>query len=625
MITEDTGREYVDELCRRSFLQCLGSSGRNGQSVYTMHNVIHDMAVLVAGEECHAVTLGRSRRVPEHILHASLLCNESSSGPLTGDTEKAVLEPFFNAKGLRSLVLVGDSIHWFKQVPQRLSKDLCHLHTLDLSNTHLHELPNSIDELARLHYLALNNTKIKFLPGSICKLHNLQTLGLRNCYALQELPKKMRKLNNLRHLDLSFDLGEGACLISMPSGLGKLTGLQTLSRFVVGTKKNGGIEELKDLIHLFGHLCISNLHNVCSREEVINANLQAKPHLDSLELQWGNQNLRVNEDDEKEVLEHLQPPSNVKQVKIKGYRATKFPDWITSPSSSNIVIMKLSNCKKCQCLPPLGQLPLLKELLIEGMDGVVYVDKEFCGYGANRGFPSLEKLQFKSMLRLRSWTGVGEGELSSLRQLIIKDCFYLVELPSQLPAVEELEIELYPRLVDFERFSCFPKELNVCCITLLTMLPRYTSLTSLIITGFPTNDLPLELQDHATIECMEIRDCARLIFLPAKGLPTHLTHLAIKRCPRLKHLTEDLKYLSALQKLTFEECEQLEPPPIDGLPNSLKISINKCPSLKERFRVDVNIEGNISILIDDEPAIMEEFSLASTSGSVFFQVNGTQV
>ncbi|KAK1318162.1 putative disease resistance RPP13-like protein 1 [Acorus calamus] len=388
----------------------------------------------------------------------------------------------------------------------------------------------------------------------------------------------MRKLENLRHLDLSFNK-EVACLISsMPSQIGRLTSIQTLSRFVVGKKKGCGIGELKDHIHLNGDLCISNLHNVCSQEEVIKANLQEKQCLDSLELQWGNQNLPINEDTDKEVLKHLQPHSNVKQLKVKGYRATKFPDWITSPSSSNIVIMKLSNCKKCQSLPPLGQLPLLKELLIEGMDGVVYVDKEFCGYGANKGFPSLEKICFKSMKSLRAWTGVREGELSSLRQLIIKDCFCLVELPRRLPALVELEIES----------SYHPNEPK----TLLSLLHRFTSLNSLIIAAFPTNDLHFQLQDHPTIECIEIWDCEELISLPDNWLPVHLTSLAIKRCPKLMCLPEHMPALQAH---------------VDAYLNAgISIYINGQP-------VHANLEAEFSIVSNGEPPTMEEYPVASFS------------
>ncbi|KAK1318163.1 hypothetical protein QJS10_CPB04g00405 [Acorus calamus] len=135
---EETGSEYLNELCQRSFMQCLESNGRNGQSIYTMHNVIHDMAQMVAGEECRTVTLSESCRVPENALHASLLCDVVfSSGTPTADTETKVLKPFFKAKCLRSLILVGVPIHELTHVPQKLVNNLCRftrLYTLDLSN-----------------------------------------------------------------------------------------------------------------------------------------------------------------------------------------------------------------------------------------------------------------------------------------------------------------------------------------------------------------------------------------------------------------------------------------------------------------------------------------------------------
>jgi len=53
-----------------------------------------------------------------------------------------------------------------------------------------------------------------------------------------------------------------------------------------------------------------------------------------------------------------------------------------------MVALTLSGCKNCISLPPLGQLPSLEELEIEGFDDVVAVSSEF--YGS--AFPHLAKL-----------------------------------------------------------------------------------------------------------------------------------------------------------------------------------------------------------------------------------------
>ena len=67
--------------------------------------------------------------------------------------------------------------------------------------------------------------------------------------------------------------------------------------------------------------------------------------------------------------------------------------------------MSVSDCNNCLLLPPFGQLPSLKELVIKRMKMVKTVGYEF--YGSNAGsqlfhpFPSLESLEFEDM---SEWT-----------------------------------------------------------------------------------------------------------------------------------------------------------------------------------------------------------------------------
>ncbi|KAI3757840.1 hypothetical protein L6452_05383 [Arctium lappa] len=59
---------------------------------------------------------------------------------------------------------------------------------------------------------------------------------------------------------------------------------------------------------------------------------------------------------------------------IQIFRNFLFVACITSPSWTH-----LNSCKKCTSIPPLGQLPSLKELFIEGMDGLKVVGSELLG------------------------------------------------------------------------------------------------------------------------------------------------------------------------------------------------------------------------------------------------------
>ncbi|XXG41137.1 hypothetical protein AAC387_Pa01g1671 [Persea americana] len=158
-----------------------------------------------------------------------------------------------------------------------------HIRTLLLSGDHITELPESIGDLLQLRYLDLSGTGIRRLPKSTTRLYHLQTLILDECLFLEELPSDLSNLVNLRHLRLCVSPGSP---FSIPPRIGTLKGLQTLSYFNVGKENGRGINELKDLIHLRGYLCISELENVVNVEEAKEAQLKNKQKIDRLELQW---------------------------------------------------------------------------------------------------------------------------------------------------------------------------------------------------------------------------------------------------------------------------------------------------------------------------------------------------
>ncbi|XXG40994.1 hypothetical protein AAC387_Pa01g1564 [Persea americana] len=195
--------------------------------------------------------------------------------------------------GCRKLVEVPESIGDLLQLRyldltwtmiERLPKSttrLYNLQTLKLDGCRkLVEVPESIGDLLQLRYLHLSRTMIERLPKSTTRLYNLQTLDLSDCQRHVELPSNLSNLVNLRHLHFY------PSSVSIPPRIGALKGLQTLSNLIVGKEIGRGINELKDLIHLSGFLCISKLENVVNVEEAKEAQLKNKEKIDSLELVW---------------------------------------------------------------------------------------------------------------------------------------------------------------------------------------------------------------------------------------------------------------------------------------------------------------------------------------------------
>ncbi|KAG0484441.1 hypothetical protein HPP92_008520 [Vanilla planifolia] len=173
-------------------------------------------------------------------------------------------------KGLYTLVIFDDSV---TELPDDFTKKFERLRALDLSHTGIHKLPDSIHHLKHLRCLQLGGTNITRLPDALCCLYFLQTLGLQNCSMLEELPKEMKYLQCLRHIDLHWDHDS-------------LMAPGHIPRFVVSEKKRCGVEELGNMTSLHGELLVSNLQLVRDAADAKAANLEGKEHLQCLELQW---------------------------------------------------------------------------------------------------------------------------------------------------------------------------------------------------------------------------------------------------------------------------------------------------------------------------------------------------
>ncbi|KAF9665686.1 hypothetical protein SADUNF_Sadunf16G0149200 [Salix dunnii] len=597
-----------NELLSRSFFQRSSSDEQR----YLMHHLISDLAQSDAGETCVYLNDKQeyNRIFPdlEKTRHISFTRHTYEVLHRFKDLGKLKRLRTFIAFGLYSSSRGADCYLSNNVLHEALLK-LRHLRVLSLSGYCITELPNSIGDLKQLRYLDFSQTKIKKLPESVSNLINLQTLKLYGCRKLKKLPQGTGILINLCHLDITGTDN----LIEMPTWMGNLTGLQKLSKFIVGKKEGCGIEELKGLKNLQGRLSIMALHNVIDARHAAHANLRGKHNLDELELEWSESDLKG------EVIKHhmpvlnsLQPHANLNELKISFYGGTEFPSWVGHPSFSEIVHLELSCCRKCTELPPLGRLPSLRDLCIQGLFALETVGPGFYGVGSSvKPFQSLKTLKFEDMAEWKSWqssSGVdveAEEEFPSLSELTLWNCPKLQgKLPSCLPSCVKITIAKCPVLADSDEklpvlselkleecdgvtlkymfHNSSPSTLKLGSMSKLTCLTGHFQQSRGALKVLVLSDLPnlTSLWQKGTE--LENFEHPQFVSLTEIGMPSTHKRSELSGCDKLEHLPiHKVHMLLSLEDLCIESCPNLVSIPEAGLLSSLRhLILRDCKALR---------------------------------------------
>ncbi|KAM5585099.1 putative disease resistance RPP13-like protein 1 [Rosa sericea] len=596
---EEVGENYFDDLVSRSFFQHAPNQ-YSGEALFTMHDLLHDLANFVSGEFCV--------RLEDN---DSVLENVSKSRHFSCMDASAVIDQWdslYEAKYLRTFL-----VSRYNYIRPNLDFDIflklqC-LRVLNLSRYNIGELPSSISKLKHLRHFDLSWSSIRKLPDEMCTLYNLQTLLLLYCESLVELPTDLGRLINLRHLDI-----EGTRIEKMPPRMGKMKDLQTLrGKFVLDKDTGDNIVEIKELQQLRGTLWISGLRNIVHVTDALEANMRKKKHVDELVLEWGGKSSDTDDTQkERDVLENLQPRTNLKKLTIQSFGGTRFAGWLEDLSSlSNLVRLRLLDCGNCLSLPSVEQLPSLQELSIQGFNGVLTVG---C-----KPFPNLRKLRLKScpevtgpfMLacfpKLESLhlehvnvESLNCPSLLSLVRLKISSCPNFVCFPDgglDAPNLETIEVYKCSKL------RSLPQHMH----NLLPSLSRLSLSVCPELESFPEGGLPSKLEYLGIWPCkkllignprmqwglptltslraltVDFEGCEQVVdSFPDEGLlPTTLGQLQIYRISKLDG--KGFRQLTSLTVLEIYNCPELRCLPDEGLPTSLTcLGIDGCPLLEQR-------------------------------------------
>ncbi|CAL5331594.1 unnamed protein product [Camellia sinensis] len=461
------------------------------------------------------------------------------------------------------------------------------------------ELPNSVRDLKHLRYLNLSYSHIKELPESLGSLYNLQTLMLRERKKLKKLPLDMGNLIDLRHLDTT-----GADSVEeLPMGIGKNVvnpldarkanlndkkGLYVLSMEWSANSddsRDGRVEievlnklqphkNLKEL-HIKGYLGMSVLKRV-GCEFYGQGGVQPFPLLQTLSFE----NMPEWEDwytfgDHKEV----QPFTRVKSLSI-----IKCPKLLKMLPTHLPCLnkLKISECPQFLVEGSSISLPLLTWIDMNGvpltsLEAVLEMgsmaDDEVISANAKSKHPSLitslSIWMIKKLELLPKWVTHGLMELKALK---ITSC-------EELKTLWKNEVRVQHSLLAFRSLKIRD------CPQLVSLFEEDDRNGNGGQWGYPLPSLEDENEENEGQHQQQ----------QGEGLPwiVRLEHLKIHNCEKLEKLPQLLHTFTFLRELYVYNCPSLGSFPETGFPCTLKtLKVRYCEALQSLFEWITQINDN---------------------------------
>ncbi|CAL5004912.1 unnamed protein product [Urochloa decumbens] len=592
--------EFIfNELAWRSFLEDVKERRFFHSTMYKavgckMHDLVHDLAKDVTDECAFAAELVQKKASIKDVHHMQVSSNELAdiSGLLKGTLSFRTLLSQSKHTDLKELKLMS-------------------LRALQCGDPSI--IDSQLINAAHLRYLDLSNSGIVRMPDSLCVLYNLQSLRLNGCRRLQYLPEGMVALRNLEHLYLF------GCesLQRMPPKLSLLHNLRTLTTFIVDTEDGCGIEELKGLGQLGNRLELYNLGKVKTGSQV---NIHEKQNLSELLLHWGR-NLSGNLASEdvsnaEQVLESLAPHARLQILEVHRYRGPTISQWMRDPGMFQCIKkLCVSTCPRCKELPIVWLSSSLEELFLSDMNSLATL----CA-GLNSHleiFPKLNIMELLSLPELERWAENSAGEpimsvvFPLLKKLTITDCPKLASLPEcpvltllcctswskvfdrvsmPVAAPVSMPLDFCPSLVHLEVgvladvVMPLENQQNHSQRPLGTLQSLKTKHDDGFASIFKQSKFQLRLEDcFPILERLEFESCSSIVHWPVKELRClpSLRSLYLLRCSKLEgkgSSSEETLPLPLLEKLQIASCDSLLEIPM--LPTSLEeMGIQLCGNL----------------------------------------------
>ncbi|XP_037456873.1 disease resistance protein Pik-2-like [Triticum dicoccoides] len=249
----------------------------------------------------------------------------------------------------------------------------------DLKNKHL----RYICKMYLLKFLSLRGTDISVMPPEICNLEHLQTLDVEDTL-LETLPNTMIKLIKLEQLMFS-NRNRWLILWTLPKGISKMKALRELSRVVIRSVEVAQeIGDLQQLERIFVYLDKSSEQNMDIRQ-VLNCSLSKTSSLRWLDVG----ELEDNHNDDMDYLIDLNTPPQLLRYLRFGGSISRIPDWAGSLAFLAEFTISCTKLVGNQPFEVLCQAPLLNSIFFQMY---FYVDKDLAALSTHK-FPMLKNMR----------------------------------------------------------------------------------------------------------------------------------------------------------------------------------------------------------------------------------------
>jgi Leucine-rich repeat (LRR) protein len=514
---EELGKSYYKELVSRNLIE--PDKSYFDLWVCSMHDVVRSFAQYMTKDEAFVAHDGENDALmklgSQKFLRLSIETNQLQSGELDWKSlhEQQLVRTLISTIQIK--MKPGDSLATFSS-----------MRTLHIESVDVAVLVESLHQLKHLRYLTLVNADISALPVNICKMKLLQYLDLDGCTKIENLPRSIVKLGQLRSLRL-------ANISMIPRGFGGLTNMRRLVGFRAHTDGDWcSLDELGPLSQL-RHLVLIQLENVSAASFGSKAKLCEKVCLTDLYLlctsRLGEDGLvkekqGVSEEEQQrieKVFDELCPPPSTENIYINGFFGQQLPSWIMSTSTvplNNLKVLFFSDLACCTQLPTgLCQLPYLQLLQVFRAPCIRRVGIAFL-QAATTPFPRLNKMKLIGMVKWEEWEWEEQVQaMPRLEKLWLINCKLGCVPPGlsshakalkivHLSDVQQLSyLENFPfvvelilvRIPNLEGISNLPnlQKLNITNCPNLKVLESIPALERLVLEDYTMDTLPRYMPD----------------------------------------------------------------------------------------------------------------------------------